>query len=36
MKFSLDIGSADFLGGNNVHNLVTIALLGAVVYKLYK
>lgn len=36
MKFSLDIGSADFLGGVNVHNVLQIALLGAVVYKLYK
>ncbi len=36
MKFSLDIGSADFLGGVNVHNVLTIGLLGLLVYKAYK
>lgn len=31
-----DIKSPDFLGGNNVHNVITIALLGLLVYKAYK
>jgi hypothetical protein len=31
-----DINSPNFLGGNNVHNLVQIVLLGAIAYKLFK
>jgi hypothetical protein len=31
-----DIKSSNFLGGNNVHNLVAIGLLGLLVYKAYK
>lgn len=29
----LDIKSPDFLGGNNVHNVIIIAMLGYLVYK---
>lgn len=36
MEGLLDIKSQNFLGGNNVHNLVTIGLLVALVYKAYK
>jgi hypothetical protein len=32
----LDINSPNFLFGNNVHNLVQIALLGYIAYKIYK
>jgi len=32
----LDIKSTDFLGGVNVHNVITIGLLVALVYKAYK
>ncbi len=35
-KFNLDLNSPDFLGGNNVHNVITIGLLVALVYKAYK
>ncbi len=35
-KFSLDLNSPDFLGGNNVHNLITIGLLVALTVKAYK
>ena len=31
-----DIQSPKFLGGNNVHNVITIGLLGLLVYKAYK
>jgi hypothetical protein len=31
-----DIKSQDFLGGTNVHNVITIGLLVALVYKAYK
>lgn len=31
-----DIKSANFLGGNNAHNLVQIVLLGYIAYKTYK
>tara|TARA_B110000971_G_C19948406_1_gene472158 strand:+ start:608 stop:730 length:123 start_codon:yes stop_codon:yes gene_type:complete len=31
-----DIKSMNFLGGNNVHNVITIGLLGLLVYKAYK
>lgn len=31
-----DIKSPNFLGGNNVHNLITIALLGVLVWKAFK
>jgi len=33
MKDLLDIKSPNFLGGNNVHNLITIGLLTAVAWK---
>jgi len=36
MGLSVDIKSQDFLGGNNVQNLVIIGLLGALVWKAYK
>jgi hypothetical protein len=36
MGFSLDIKSPDFLGGVNVHNTITIALLAFLVYKAVK
>jgi hypothetical protein len=32
----LDINSPKFLGGNNVHNVITIGLLGLLVYKQFK
>ena len=32
----LDIKSPQFLGGNNVHNVITIGLLALLVYKSYK
>ena len=35
-KKMLDIKSDDFLGGNNVHNVIIIGLLGYLVYKSYK
>ena len=28
-----DIKSADFLGGNNVHNVIIIGMLGYLIYK---
>ena len=31
-----DIKSDDFLGGNNVHNVIIIGMLGYLVYKSYK
>ena len=31
-----DIKSPDFLGGNNVHNVIIIGLCAAIAYKLYK
>ena len=31
-----DIQSPDFLGGNNVHNVIIIGLCAAIAYKLYK
>lgn len=31
-----DINNTKFLGGNNVHNVITIGLLGLLVYKAYK
>jgi len=36
MGVSFDIKSQDFLGGNNVHNILILGLLGALVYKAYK
>jgi hypothetical protein len=32
----LNIKSANFLGGSNVHNVIKIALAGFIAYKLYK
>jgi hypothetical protein len=32
----LNIKSANFLGGQNVHNVIKIALAGFIAYKLYK
>lgn len=32
----LDIKSPNFLGGNNVHNVVTIGLLSVLVWKAFK
>jgi hypothetical protein len=32
----LNINSANFLGGPNVHNVIKIALAGFIAYKLYK
>ena len=29
----LDIKSPDFLGGNNVHNVIIIGMLGYLIYK---
>lgn len=34
--FSLDIKSPNYLGGVNVHNTITIALLAFLVYKTVK
>jgi len=31
-----DIQSDEFLGGNNVHNVIIIGMLGYLVYKSYK
>jgi hypothetical protein len=31
-----DIKSPDFLGGNNVHHVLQLALLGFIAYKVYK
>jgi hypothetical protein len=31
-----DIKSPDFLGGNNVHNVIIIGLCAAIAYKMYK
>jgi hypothetical protein len=36
MEGILDIKSTQFLGGVNVHNVITIGLLGLLVYKAYK
>jgi hypothetical protein len=36
MNGLLDLKSPNFLGGNNVHNLVTIGLLAFLVYKQVK
>jgi hypothetical protein len=36
MEGILDIQSPQFLGGNNVHNLITIGLLGFLVFKSMK
>ncbi len=35
-EFNLNIKSPNFLGGNNVHNVITIGLLVALVVKAYK
>lgn len=32
----LNIKSANFLGGTNVHNVIKLALAGFIAYKLYK
>jgi hypothetical protein len=31
-----DIKSPDFLGGNNVHHVLQLVLLGLITYKIYK
>lgn len=36
MNGFFDIKSPNWLGGNNVHNTITIALLGAIAYKMFK
>ena len=36
MKFSFDINSEDWLGGNNVHNTLILLGVGYLVYKAYK
>jgi|TARA_R110000803_G_scaffold109722_2_gene178102 hypothetical protein len=36
MEGILDIKSPQFLGGNNVHNLITIGLLSFLVFKAMK
>ena len=36
MGLSFDIKSQDFLGGNNLQNLVIFTMLGALVWKAYK
>lgn len=35
-KNMFDIKSDEFLGGNNVHNVIIIGMLGYLVYKSYK
>ena len=35
-KFNFDINSPDFLGGNNVHNVIIIGMLASLVYKAYR
>jgi hypothetical protein len=36
MGVSFDIKSQDFLGGNNVHNVLILGLLGVLVFKAFK
>lgn len=36
MNGFFDIKSPNWLGGNNVHNTITIALLSAIAWKMFK